>query len=72
LFGLLSNLTSAHEQGSNIGVAQGAGSLARIIGQFSAPIILLEVNSYSLFIGCAGVLFLTSLIVAKKLSSARR
>jgi MFS family permease len=72
LFGLLSNLTSAAEQGSNIGVAQGAGSLARIIGQFSAPIILLEVSHYALFIGCAGILLLTSLWVTKKLPAAPR
>ena len=32
LFGLLSNLTSAHEQGATIGVAQSAGALARIVG----------------------------------------
>lgn len=71
LFGLLSNLTSAHEQGSNIGVAQGAGSLARIIGQFSAPIILLEVSHYALFIGCAAVLLLTSFFVTKKLVATK-
>ena len=33
---MLSNLTSAHEQGANIGVAQGAGSLARILGPLFA------------------------------------
>ena len=32
LFGLLSMLTPAHEQGATIGVAQSAGSLARILG----------------------------------------
>ncbi|HVY72339.1 MAG TPA: MFS transporter, partial [Verrucomicrobiae bacterium] len=32
LFGLLSNLTPADEQGATIGVAQSAGSLARILG----------------------------------------
>lgn len=72
LFGLLSNLTSANEQGSNIGVAQGAGSLARIVGQFSAPIILLELSHYALFLGCAVVLLLTSIFVTKKLSSPGR
>jgi DHA1 family tetracycline resistance protein-like MFS transporter len=71
LFGLLSNLTAANEQGANIGVAQGAGSLARIIGQFSAPIILLEVSPYALFLGCAAMLLLTSILVAQKLSPAR-
>jgi MFS family permease len=36
VFGLLSNLTSAHEQGVTIGVAQSAGSLARILGPLFA------------------------------------
>ena len=40
LFGLLSNLTSAHEQGATIGVAQGAGSLARILGPIFATALL--------------------------------
>lgn len=53
LFGLLSNLTSEDEQGANIGVAQGAASLARIIGQFGAPVILLGMSSKALYLGCA-------------------
>lgn len=72
LFGLLSNLTAASEQGANIGVAQGAGSLARIIGQFSAPIILLEVSHYALFLGSGAVLLLTSFVVWQKLVAPRR
>lgn len=36
IFGMISNLTSAHEQGATIGVAQGAGSLARIFGPIFA------------------------------------
>ncbi len=40
LFGLLSNLTPAHEQGATIGVAQGAGSLARILGPLFATGLL--------------------------------
>jgi len=71
LFGLLSNLTAANEQGANIGVAQGAASLARIIGQFSAPIILLEVSHYALFLGCGAVLLLTSFVVMQKLAAPR-
>jgi DHA1 family tetracycline resistance protein-like MFS transporter len=72
LFGLLSNLTSAHEQGGNIGVAQGAGSLARIIGQFSAPIILLDVSPLLLFLGSAAILLLTSVLVIQKLARHQR
>ncbi len=36
IFGMLSNLTSEHEQGATIGVAQGSGSLARIVGPIFA------------------------------------
>ncbi|MCI0747826.1 MAG: MFS transporter [Verrucomicrobia subdivision 3 bacterium] len=36
IFGLISNLTPAHEQGATLGVAQSAGSLARIIGPVAA------------------------------------
>ncbi len=36
VFGLISILTPAHEQGATIGVAQGAGSLARIVGPMFA------------------------------------
>jgi len=72
LFGLLSNLTSENEQGANIGVAQGTGSLARIIGQFSAPIILLDLSPLVLFIGSAAVLLLTSFLVIQKLTCYRR
>lgn len=39
VFGLLSNLTPATEQGATIGVAQSAGSLARILGPlFAVPL----------------------------------
>src|SRR5208282_721120 len=34
VFGMISMLTPAHEQGSTMGVAQGVGSLARIAGPF--------------------------------------
>lgn len=71
LFGLLSNLTAADEQGANIGVAQGSASLARIIGQFSAPIIFLEVSHYALFIGCAAILLIASFTVLRQVSSLK-
>jgi hypothetical protein len=39
IFGLLSNLTPENEQGATIGVAQGMGSLARILGPlFAMPL----------------------------------
>jgi MFS family permease len=36
IFGMISNLTGANEQGATIGVAQGSGSLARILGPIFA------------------------------------
>jgi len=45
IFGMISNLTAAHEQGATIGVAQGSGSLARIIG----PIFATALYSYKSF-----------------------
>ncbi len=67
LFGLLSNLTHEHEQGANIGVAQGAGSLARIFGPLFAN-QLLPLSAPMPYVICAGVLLATSLLVFQKLS----
>ena len=66
LFGLLSNLTSAHEQGANIGVAQAAGSLARILG----PIFATTTLYYSPplpYLACTLGLLLTGVLVIQKL-----
>ena len=65
LFGLLSNLTPAHEQGANIGVAQGAGSLARILGPLFAN-GLLPAHQALPYLSCTGILLATSLLVAKR------
>ncbi len=43
VFGLLSNLTPANEQGATIGVAQSAGALARILGPLFAATLYLRV-----------------------------
>jgi DHA1 family tetracycline resistance protein-like MFS transporter len=72
LFGLLSNLTSADEQGANIGVAQGSASLARIIGQFSAPVLLLELSAPALYLACAITLLVTCGLVYLKLDRPAR
>jgi MFS family permease len=45
LFGLLSNLAPANEQGATIGVAQSAGSLARILGPLFAATLYIHVAS---------------------------
>lgn len=39
IFGMISNLTPANEQGATIGVAQACGSLARIVGPIFAAVL---------------------------------
>jgi MFS family permease len=60
LFGLLSNLTPANEQGATIGVAQGAGSLARIAGPMFAGAFFVAQPSLP-YLVCAGIAVLTGL-----------
>ncbi|MGD0258719.1 MAG: MFS transporter [Verrucomicrobiota bacterium] len=66
LFGLLSNLTSAHEQGANLGVAQSAGSLARILGPPFATTLLPYLPCLPYLI-CAAVLLGTAVLVSQRL-----
>jgi MFS family permease len=66
LFGLLSNLTSAHEQGATIGVAQSAGSLARILGPIFATTTFVYHPSVPYLAGTA-VLLVTGLMAAVNL-----
>ncbi len=66
LFGLLSNLTPAHEQGATIGVAQGAGSLARILGPLFAT-GLLACSPPLPYLICAGVLLMTTALTIQHL-----
>jgi MFS family permease len=66
LFGLLSNLTSAQEQGANLGVAQAAGSLARILGPPFATTLLPYLPSLPYLI-CAAVLLGTTVLVVQRL-----
>jgi len=65
LFGLLSNLTPANEQGANIGVAQGAGSLARILGPMFAT-GLLPYQPALPYLVCTGVLLATTFLVVQQ------
>ena len=63
---MLSNLTPAHEQGATIGVAQGAGSLARILG----PVFATGLLAYSPplpYLICAAVLLATTVLVVQRL-----
>jgi MFS family permease len=66
LFGLLSNLTLAHEQGATIGVAQSAGSLARILGPIYATTLLHYMPPLP-YLTCTAVLLATSVLVMQKL-----
>ena len=66
LFGMLSNLTAAHEQGANLGVAQSAGSLARILGPIFAT-GLLQWHAAVPYLVCAAVLAITTLLVMQGL-----
>jgi MFS family permease len=61
LFGLLSNLTPAHEQGATIGIAQGAGSLARIAGPMFAGVFFQAHPSLPYFV-CAGISLVTGIV----------
>ena len=70
VFGLLSNLTPANEQGGTIGVAQSAGSLARIVGPLFAATLYFHVPELPYMI-CGGISVLTgfmagALLVTKK------
>lgn len=53
-FGLMSNLTPAHEQGATLGVAQSAGSLARIFGPIFAGAVF-GVRPELLYLVCGGI-----------------
>jgi MFS transporter, DHA1 family, tetracycline resistance protein len=71
LFGMLSNLTPAEEQGATIGVAQGAGSLARILGPVFATALLVYSPPLPYLI-CAAVLLATTGLVVQRLGREAR
>ncbi len=66
LFGLLSNLTHENEQGANLGVAQGAGSLARILGPIFATTTLHYLPPLP-YLTCTVMLLGTAVVFAKKM-----
>jgi MFS family permease len=59
LFGLLSNLAPANEQGATIGVAQSAGSLARILGPLFAATLYTHIASLP-YVFCGGLSILAA------------
>jgi DHA1 family tetracycline resistance protein-like MFS transporter len=66
LFGLLSNLAPAREQGATIGVAQSAGSLARIVGPIYATTLLNFLAPLPYLI-CSAILLATGVVVLQRL-----
>jgi MFS family permease len=66
LFGMLSLLTPAHEQGETLGVAQSAGSLARIAGPMFAG-GLFHLHPTWPYLACAGLALFTSILVWMRL-----
>ena len=66
LFGLLSNLSPANEQGATIGVAQSAGSLARILGPIFATTALVWQPALP-YLASTVLLLLTTVGVVQKL-----
>jgi multidrug resistance protein len=70
LFGLLSNLTPANEQGATIGVAQSAGSLARILGPlFALP--LFTHHPPLPYVICGVISIATATLVVQRLHGAQ-
>lgn len=67
VFGMISQLTSAHEQGTNIGVAQGVGSLARILGPIFAT-SLFEKHVAVPYVVCGALSFITGVITTAYLT----
>ena len=65
LFGLLSNLTPAHEQGATLGVAQSAGSLARIVGPVFAS-AMFDVKPSIPYLACGALALATGYVAWKR------
>ena len=61
VFGMLSNLAPASEQGATLGVAQSAGALARIVGPMFAATLYLRVPMLP-YVICGGLAILTGLL----------
>jgi len=66
LFGLLSNLAPANEQGATIGVAQSAGALARIIGPLFAATLYLRIAPLP-YVTCGVISILAGALAMQRL-----
>ncbi|MEI6655578.1 MAG: MFS transporter [Verrucomicrobiota bacterium] len=71
IFGLISRLTPATEQGATLGVAQAVGSLARIAGPVFAGVFFMMHPAWP-YVACAAMaLFTCAVVVSKLLPSLR-
>ena len=68
VFGLLSNLTPANEQGATIGVAQSAGSLARIVGPIFAATLYGHIPMLP-YVICGGISIVAGIAAVAKLGA---
>ena len=68
VFGMLSNLADPREQGATIGVAQSAGSLARIFGPIFATTLFFQ-NPVFPYVSCAVLCVLTGVYAIFYLSN---
>ena len=66
VFGMLSNLTPANEQGATIGVAQSAGALARIAGPIFAASFYVHIPMLP-YVVCGGISLFAALLAAVRL-----
>ncbi|MBI3878060.1 MAG: MFS transporter [Verrucomicrobia bacterium] len=66
IFGLISILTHEHEQGATLGIAQSAGSLARIVGPIFAA-SLFDVHPSWPYLICAGISLVAAALAWQKL-----
>jgi multidrug resistance protein len=68
VFGMLSNLAPANEQGGTIGVAQSAGALARILGPMFAASLYVHVPELP-YVVCGGISALAGILAAVRLGA---
>jgi MFS family permease len=70
VFGMISMLTPAHEQGATLGVAQGVGSLARIVGPVFATslFVLNALNAPLPYLICGALCLLTAIMTVQYLT----
>jgi MFS family permease len=64
VFGMISQLSSASEQGATMGVNQGASSIARIAGPLFATAVF-NINPSYPYIACAVICFITGLLALR-------